>query len=71
MDMEQHFRTKIKKHRKDRGLSQGEMSKEIGLSQEFISHLETGRKSPSLDTVQKFCRYFELSPKGLLGPKAQ
>lgn len=43
-----------------------EMSQKIGLSQSYISELESGKKQPSLDIIQKYADAFDMKPSTLL-----
>lgn len=42
----------IKKMRKDKGLSQKELSKKIGISQTTLSGYETGYSNPIFETIK-------------------
>jgi transcriptional regulator with XRE-family HTH domain len=44
---------RIKLLRENSGLTQEELSETAGISQNFMSQLETGRRSPSLPTINK------------------
>lgn len=35
------------------GMSKRQLAKEIGVDASFITHIETGRRKPSLDTLEK------------------
>jgi len=49
---------KIRKMRKKEGLTQIQMARYIGVKQQYISKLETGRVNPSLDTIGKIANIF-------------
>jgi len=51
--------TKIRKLREEVGLTQVDLAKAVGLSSEFISLLELGRRAPSLESLSKIADYFE------------
>lgn len=38
-----------------------ELAQEIGLSPSYISEIENGRKTPSLETIEKYAKYFNTS----------
>jgi transcriptional regulator with XRE-family HTH domain len=42
---------RIKEQREKAGMTQEELSEAVGLSQNFLSQLENGRRKPSIDTV--------------------
>ncbi|MBN2981236.1 MULTISPECIES: helix-turn-helix domain-containing protein [Cohnella] len=44
---------RIRKIRKEQGLTVDELSKKAGLSQSMVSQIETGQTNPSLDTLWK------------------
>jgi transcriptional regulator with XRE-family HTH domain len=50
---------KIRKIREDLGLTQGELAKSVGLSSEFISLLELGKRAPSLDSLSKIAGHLD------------
>lgn len=59
----------ISKLRVSRGLSQGELAKEIGLSPSAISNIENAISYPSVDTLIKFSGYFSVTMDFLLSNK--
>ena len=61
------FNERIKKLRKERNLSQSEVGKKIGLSQKQISHLEVNRNEPDINTICKYCIYFNITADYILG----
>jgi len=51
--MDKLLGTRLKKAREDVNLSQGAFAKALGLSSEYISLLESGKRTPSFETLQK------------------
>ncbi|MFB0566159.1 MAG: helix-turn-helix domain-containing protein [Candidatus Aminicenantaceae bacterium] len=51
--------TKLKKAREDLGLTQGAFGRAVGLSSEYISLLESGKRRPSLETLTNLCDYLK------------
>jgi transcriptional regulator with XRE-family HTH domain len=51
--------TKIRKLREEIGLTQEDLAKSVGLSSEFISLLELGKRSPSLESLSKIARFLD------------
>lgn len=43
-----------------------EMAQKIGLSQSYLSELESGKKKPSLEIIEKYANAFEMKPSTLL-----
>ena len=56
-----NFGKKIKKLRKDMGLSQDELSIVIGKTRSFISNIENGIDSPGLNTCISFSKFFNVT----------
>jgi putative transcriptional regulator len=51
----------VRERRAERGLSQGELGKALGVSRQTINAIETGRYLPSLPLAFALARYFETS----------
>jgi transcriptional regulator with XRE-family HTH domain len=51
--------TKIRKLREMMGLTQEDLANAVGLSSEFISLLELGRRSPSLESLSRIAKFLE------------
>ncbi len=51
----------IKKIRMQKGLSQQQLAQKSGISQSFLSALENGKKSPTVDSLNKICRSLGIS----------
>ena len=64
--MHKAFAETLKWLRKRKGLSQEELGFEAGLHRTYISQLERGHKSPSLDTLWKLSNVLEISPSDIL-----
>ena len=60
---------RLKKAREDAGLTQESFARAVGLSSEFISLLEAGKRAPSLDTLSRIAAYFNKDPSFFLGEK--
>lgn len=58
---------RIKKLRKQLGLSLAEVGKDVGLATNTLSQYETGQREPRLETWQKLADYFEVSVPYLQG----
>jgi transcriptional regulator with XRE-family HTH domain len=57
----------IKAHRAARGMSLGALSKASGLSKPLLSRLEAGEGNPSLETLWRLARAFDVTLATLLG----
>jgi len=51
--------TKLRIERENLGLTQEDLAKAVGLSSEFISLLELGKRKPSLDSLKSISSYFK------------
>ncbi len=47
---------KMKRIRKDRGLTQEEVADKIGVSRAYVGYIEQGRNAPSLEVLEKIAR---------------
>ena len=61
------FAQKLKKARINKNLSQGEVSKALGMSRNAFTNYETGIREPSLETLKKICQVLDVSADYLLG----
>jgi transcriptional regulator with XRE-family HTH domain len=56
------FGTVLRIARTQAGLTQEKLGFEAGIQRKYVSELELGQKSPSLDTVLKICRAVGVPP---------
>ncbi|MCT6890920.1 MAG: helix-turn-helix domain-containing protein [Lactobacillus sp.] len=61
------MKNRIKELRKSHGLSQNELAEKIGISNQAISHYETEKRHPKIETWQKFADFFDVSVPYLQG----
>ena len=62
------FNEKLQKLRKDKGLTQEELAKELFVSRTAISKWESGRGYPNIDSLKEISRYFSVSIDELIDP---
>ena len=55
------FGSKLKKMRKDRGLTQDELAKELGLSKTSLVRYELDKREPNFEAIKKIENYFNVS----------
>ena len=55
------MKNKIEQIRKERGIRQEEFAKLLGVSQQTISSLETGRYNPSIFLAHKIAKFFDMT----------
>lgn len=66
MSTNELFGNIIKNMRNKQSLSQEELAKRTGLDRTYISLLERGKKNPSLLTILKICKAFDIHPSELM-----
>lgn len=52
---------RLKKYRSQRGLSQKKLSNHTGISQSFISSIESNKQSPTITTLERICKAFGIT----------
>ena len=62
------FRQNLRKRRIRLGLSQVDLAARLGVFQPYISDLESGRKSPLMETLAEIAEALETTPARLLTP---
>ena len=62
----QAFGAALREHRKKRHLSQEALAFEAGLDRTYISLLELGQRSPTLDTMQQIAQALRLKVSTLV-----
>ena len=66
MDLTAAFAVLLRRNREARGLSQDELAAGAGLDRTYISQLERGLKSPTLQTLEKLCRCLNVPAAALV-----
>lgn len=61
------FPERLKQLRKEKGLTQVELAKEMGVSTGTVAMWETGKRRPQFETLDKLCEYFDRNMGYLLG----
>ena len=68
--MEILFSERIRQLRKEAGLTQARLAKEIGITQRKLSYLESGQSEPDLETMWRLADYFDVHVDYMLGRTA-
>ena len=55
------MKNKIEEIRKERGIRQDELAKNMGVSRQTICSLENGRYNPSIILAYKIAKYFDMT----------
>ncbi len=61
------FPERLKQLRKEKGLSQVMLAKELGVSGGTVAMWETGKRKPQFEMFDKLCSYFDRSMDYILG----
>lgn len=56
----------LKRIRKEKGISQGDIGRELKVSRGFISTIENGKTNPTLSTISKLAKALGVSSDELL-----
>lgn len=57
------FGHRIQKRRQELGITQEELADRLNLSRTHMGHIEQGRRSPSLEVINKIAKALKTSPK--------
>lgn len=55
------YRDLIREKREEKGLSQNQLSKLLGISQPYMNQIETGARNPTFPLMMKICEVLEIS----------
>lgn len=66
MDFKDFKMDNLRQIREKKGFTQTKLSVDIEVSQELISHYETGKSKPNIETLIKLAEYFNCSTDYLL-----
>ncbi len=61
------FSIRLKELRKNKGISQRELARKVKVSSAMVSDYEAGKRSPTIEVLEKFARFFGVSTDYLLG----
>lgn len=61
------FKDILKDLRKEKGLTQEQLAKEINFSLSIINKWENGKKNPSIEAIKILAIYFQVTTDYLLG----
>lgn len=60
------FGKNLKKIRTAKGLSQGDIAKELGVSRGYLSNIEHGKMNPTLSTIVKLSNALKVTANKML-----
>ena len=55
-----NYRELIRKKREEKGISQNQLAKLLGISQPYKNQIETGSRNPTLPLLMKICDILEI-----------
>lgn len=67
MKLNKVFPSRLKEQRASEGLTQEQLAKKTGMGQDWISHLEAGRRMPSIEVFVKLANALNANADWLLG----
>ena len=56
----------LKRIRKEKGISQGDIAREFGMDKAFISNIENGKTNPTLATIVRLAKAVGVSVEDLM-----
>lgn len=62
-----NFPEKIKQLRKEKGLTQNDLAKQLGISRSSVAGYETSVSMPDIDRIVELAKFFNISADYLLG----
>ena len=62
MDIIKVFGTNVRKYRIKKGVSESQMSYDLGHSRSYINNITSGKSLPSMIEFFYICDYFEITP---------
>ncbi len=65
VDLTGQFARNLRRLREERGWTQGDLGDKMNVSWPYISMLEAGKRTPSIDVVETVCKIFKIEVKEL------
>ena len=62
MDLKEMIGSRIQEIRNQKGLTQDQLSEEVGISSKYLSSIERGKENPTLNTILKLARSLDVKP---------
>jgi len=59
---------RLREEREKQGISQMDLSFKAGLSQNQVNYIETGKRTPNLNTILSICKVLQINPAVLFEP---
>jgi transcriptional regulator with XRE-family HTH domain len=71
MDMKQLVGQNFARLRKQKGLTQEQVAERSGISQQYLSGLESGRRNPTVITLHHLAEALGVTPVDLISPEGE
>ena len=65
----QNYGERLRKARKQKGLTQTELAEKLGITQKSYQRMETGNHDLKMSTIYQLCKTLEISSDWLIGLK--
>ena len=69
MEIQERFRSKLQAALVEKGWSQADLAREMGVTRALVNQYLQGRRTPGLDVVAKFAKALEVESINLLDEK--
>lgn len=63
-----HIGIRIRKHRSERKITQRDLCETVGISENFLSQIENGRRLPSFETLSRIATALDMEPSSIRLP---
>ena len=71
MDMKQLVGQNFARLRKQKGMTQEQVEERSGISQQYLSGLESGRRNPTVITLHHLAEALGVTPVDLISPEGE
>ena len=61
VDVLKGYKILIRQKRQEKGISQNQLAKLVGISQPYMNQIETGVRNPTLPVLMRICEILEIS----------
>lgn len=61
VDKVNDYKVLIQQKRQEKGISQNQLAKLVGISQPYMNQIETGARNPTLPVLMKICAVLDIS----------
>ncbi len=66
MKIKEKFGIVVRDLRLNKGISQEQLAYEAGIDRTYVGHIEKGSRNVSIEIIEKFANYFQMSISDLL-----